>query len=161
MGEEYLAQQGSNLNWFMVTVVFLIVLLAINYFATRNLSEKRRTVIKNKFLWVSVCVLIGYFFMTIPYAGFFYNFGSKKDVPKDLDTNEQVVGYIKDHDDRIRVLERELEETREDLRLLNDHYRNLIYLIMIAVFSYGAGQIFGSQKHKNLREIESEQLSKL
>lgn len=161
MNEEFLAKQETDLYWFMGVAVVIVVLHLIGYLSSKKLSPKNRKIRIKKFQLASLCVLTVYLFLSIPYTGFYYDFGKGLEYPKELKSQEETVKYIKDYHHRIEDLERGLEEARTETRMLRDHYKNLLYLIMIFVLSYSGGQIFGTKIEKDLEEIDSSQISKL
>jgi hypothetical protein len=107
---------------------------------------------------VNLSIFLIYIFLSIPYTGFFHISSLNKEFPPEISSNEQISGYIKDHHHRIEALERELKESREEQRLLRDHYKNLIYVTMVFVLSFTGSQIFSSTKVKDSEEIKSDRI---
>lgn len=158
MSEEYLPRENSDLSWFLVVVGVIALLMVIGHLTGRNKEPESRKKHLSKFVWAALCLLIGYFFVTVPYTGYFYQFGSTLEQPQAIESNESAEKYLKNHHHRITTLERELGETREQLRKLRDHYLRILQLVMLFVFGYGFSQILKSN-HKV--EIDKESILKL
>lgn len=148
MSEEYLARESSDLFWFAIVGGLAILIMIAGHITARKKSgEERETYIK-RFAWACICLLAGYFFLTVPYTGYFFNFGSKLEMVETIENPEQGNKFLKDHHRRLETLERELTETRDELRELRDHYGRLLQNLMIAVFIVGFSKILTFSKPK-------------
>jgi hypothetical protein len=155
MSEEILAKY-----WFMGIVIIIVMITLIGHFTGKNLPTKNKKIHTYKFALVSFSIITIYVFLSIPYVGFFYNFGPNEKFPAELNSNEDITKYVKDHHQRIERLERELEEARAESHLFREHYQKLLFLVMLGVLIYSYSQIFSSKKD-DLEEIKSDQTEKL
>jgi hypothetical protein len=112
----------------------------------------------NKIIWVFFICLSIYYAVTIPYIGKFHQ--SDSDLPRpnnsvqNIDTNE----YLLDYYSRIEKLERELTETKTELREFRENYKSVYFVVLMAVIMFGGIQIFGTSKqdwlNKHRNKIE-------
>lgn len=63
-----------------------------------------------------------------------------------IENTEQSNKFVKDHHRRLKTIEKELTETREELRELRDHYQRLLQFLMMMVFIVGFGKILTFDK---------------
>ena len=155
MSEEYLARTHADVIWLVGVFVIMILIILAGFIYTRNMEPKERLHNRKKFSWAAVVVLVGYFFITVPYTGFFFRFGEDQDAPVKVDTVDAAERYVTNHERRISRLEMELEESREQLREVRDHYQRLLQFLMMGVFVFGFSQIFKK------RDAEPDQRSTL
>lgn len=114
--------------------------------------EPHRELIKK----VTLCVVIvsaGFWFVTVPYAGSFYDFHDEREYPSNVESKTDIAKYLGDRYHRIEVLELELKRQREESRQLREHYAVVLYLGFYAILFYGLISIFGSRRDLSQDDI--------
>src|SRR5690349_346057 len=101
----------SELGWPSI-IVYLLSVPAIGLWAIaargkmRASLEPRRELLRK----VALCLVMasaGFWFATVPYAGYFYEFSDNLEYPQDLVSQADTAKYLRDHHHRIETLERE------------------------------------------------------
>lgn len=146
MSEEYFARENWDLFWFAIVMGTAILIMIVGRVTARKKSGEQRKTYLKRYVWASICLLTGYFFMTVPYTGYFFNFASKLEMSESIENTQQSNKYIKDHHWRLEIVEKELTETREELRMLRDHYQRLLQFLMMVVFIVGFSKILTFDK---------------
>jgi hypothetical protein len=148
----------SELSWIGITIYFLslaaIVLSAVVAAGQLRPSlQPRRELIKK----ISVGILVlcaGYWYLTVPYAGVYYDFSDKLRYPgSTVETDREQGKYLGDHHHRIEALERELKIQREEFRELREHYHLLLQLGLYAFIYYASFLIFSKRKNDQSSDI--------
>jgi len=141
----------SELSWIGITIYFLsmgaIVLVAVTAAGRlRPGLEPRRELIKKISIGI-LAVSAGYWFLTVPYAGRYYDFSEKLPYPGSaVETDSGQQKYLGDHHHRIESLERELKMQREESRQLRVHYELVLQLVSYALLYYASMLIFTKRK---------------
>ena len=137
----------SEFGWPSI-IVYLLSVPAIGLWAIASRGKMRASFETRRELFrkVALCVVMasaGFWFATVPYAGYFYDFSDNLDYPGNLESEADRTKYLHDHHQRIEVLERELKQQREESRLLREHYSTALNLGFYTVLMYGAITVFG------------------
>jgi hypothetical protein len=86
-----------------------------------------------------------YWIITFPFVGSYYSFPDKSDYPANVSVEKQF-DYTKENHRRIEILERELQETRDELKAFAGRVNLILQLIMYGLIYFGASRIFSSNK---------------
>lgn len=93
----------------------------------RQSLKGREDLIKRVSIGILV-VSVGYWYMTVPYAGRYYDFSDKPAYPTNGEEISDPGKYLREHHLRIESLERQLKEQREESRQLQNHYQVVLQL---------------------------------
>lgn len=124
----------------------------------RNKFKDKTELVKKICLTVFIATSI-YWIITFPYVDSYYSFPDKSDYPASVSVGKQF-DYIEENHRRIESLERELQETKDELKAVAGRINLILQIIMHGLIYFGANWIFSSKK-KDLQEIQSDQISKL
>lgn len=122
----------------LLSVTLLGTLSAVT--STAALSEKKLLLVKKICLAVFILTSI-YWIITFPYVSSFYGFPESKELPANISTEEQS-DYILENHRRIESLERELKQTKDDLKAVSGRIELFLNLAMYGLIYFGAAKIF-------------------
>lgn len=91
-----------------------------------------------------------YWIITFPFVSPYFSFAEKTDYPAEISAEKQS-DYIKEHHGRIENLERELKETKDELKAVTGRINLILQLVMYGLIYFGCTWIFNSNK-KDLEE---------
>jgi hypothetical protein len=135
----------------LTVVVFGILFLFISPMKKlKNKTEKQLLwqFYINKLVWVFFICLSIYYAFTIPYVGNFYQSKGNLPRPNSSVQNIDTKAYLLDYQDRIEDLEKELSETKVELRELRENYKGVYFVVLMGVIMFGGIQIFGTSKQE-------------
>jgi len=144
----------SELSWIGITIYFLsmgaIVLLAVTAVGQLRPSLVPRKELIKKIAIGILAISASYWYITVPYAGRYYDFSNKLPYPDSaVATDSGQEKYLGDHHHRIESLERELKMQREESRELREHYQLVLQLGMYAIIYYASMLIFTRRKESS------------
>ncbi len=107
-----------------------------------KLSQNKFLIVKKICLGVFILTSI-YWIITFPYAGSYYRFSEEADYPNKVEVEQQSDYIVKNHR-QIESLERELEQTKNELQAVTGRIQLILQLIMYGLIYFGASWIFTS-----------------
>jgi hypothetical protein len=135
----------SNGNWEWVSYFFnFLMLLAVMILGTAAGTESKLKLTEfyvKKICWGLLIIGAIYFYTTVPFVGSYFEFSDKLQPPTTIKSVEEQEKYIKDHHFRVESLERELKETKEELKEIRTHYDRIVQIIFYAILYFGIFQI--------------------
>jgi len=147
----------AELSWFGVGIYILTVMAIVLWatIATGRLRERLKPdeqLIKK----ITIGILVvsgGYWYVTVPYAGNYYDFSDHLSYPENLADESVQSKYLGDHHQRIEKLELELKNQREESRKLRDHYQLILQLAWYGLLYFGCMSIFGTKQIGSSEDI--------
>ena len=92
--------------------------------------------------WGGLILGVFYFVIAVPYVDrYFEPNANSEGLSTERIVDREAAQYVSGHDQRIGNLERELKETRDDLRRLAKHYERILMILWFVAVFYGTGQI--------------------
>ncbi len=136
----------------MIYCLSLLSITLLGSFSGRNFKEKfaGKTELVKKICLAIFVVTSMYWIITFPYVSSYYDFSDKSDYSSEMISNKQSDYIIKNHR-QIEVLERELKETKDELKAVTGRINLILQIIMYGLIYFGANWIFNSNK-KDLEE---------
>lgn len=131
-------------------IIYFLSLLSVMMLGTlsgtslKNKFAGKIVLVKKICLGVFIITSI-YWIITFPSVSPYFNFADKSDYPAEISLENQSK-YIKEHHGRIESLERELKETKDELKKVTERIDLILQIIMYALIYFGASWIFSSNK---------------
>lgn len=121
--------------------------------STGNLSQSKLLVVKKICLGIFIITSM-YWIITFPSISSYHSFSDKSDYPDKMKTEEQS-DYIAKNHRQIENLERELQETRDQMEAFSGRIDLFFQMIMYGLIYFGASWIFTSNKKdpEDIRKI--------
>ena len=136
-----------NIDWFQIVASFL-GFLAVSLLANANSGNLRKGlehIPDKKICWAVLIVVGAYWYITVPYVGWPLVLSDKTEYIRPVTDSDQST-HIANHQVRIDNLEWEVKKTQEELRALQQHYRNVVQIGCLALLYFGLFLIFGRKK---------------
>lgn len=105
---------------------------------------------------IALCVVVasaGFWYVTVPYAGRYYDFDESLKYPQNIEDEADKAKYLRDHHHRIEDLERELKRQRDESLQLREHYAIVLYLGFYAILFYGLMSMFGNKENGSTDDL--------
>lgn len=129
-----------SFNFLIYAITLIALAIVVNTKRSRIRSERDR--LKFQIAWGAIIGGVFYFSLSTPFIfNFFHPPASKEGISTERIIDKEAAQYVSDHDRRIAYLERELKDTQDDLKELNDHYKQNLQLLMYVVIFVGSAQI--------------------
>ena len=125
-------------------LIYMITLIALGIIvnSTRRQQRSDRGSLKLQIAWGALIGGAFFFAASVPFLFTYFDPPTNKTgASTERIVDKEAAQYISDHDRRIAYLERELKDTQDDLRELNDHYKQNMQILMYAVLFIGSVQI--------------------
>lgn len=136
-----------KIDWFAMIASFFGI-LAVAILATANSGNLRKGlehVPVKKICWAVLIAVGAYWYMTVPYVSLPLDLLDKSEYARPVTDSDQSVQIANNHT-RIKSLEREVKETREELRGLQQHYKNVVQIGWFALLYLGLFLILGRKR---------------
>lgn len=119
---------------------------------TTNKFKNNGLLIKKICLGVFVLTSI-YWIITFPYVSSYYNFHGESNFPSNISAEKQT-DYITENHRRIESLERELKETKDELKAVTGRITLFLQFIMYGLIFFSSNWIFSSNRKSSEKNQE-------
>lgn len=133
-----------NLNLIFLGLGLLVFYLLVEYFNKKSSLGK-------KVCGVIALVVIFYWTTNVPYVDSHYSLNESKP-DTSIESNE--IKHIQNHEDRIANLERELKETKDNIKKLREHYSLFWQFIMYGSIYFIFRKILGIEGQTNQSQTD-------